>query len=267
MGLLNSIKSFLADSFWRPITEESVYYNPFNTTVYAALFGLAAAYLGKPLLQRYSVSLDRRFITAIAPFIFLGGAVRSLEDMEIVSHILLVTPFIYLVMFAAFISVFLISKKIQERFDVEYHSLVAGSGLFLLAVTLSQFQFSQFGSLVTVLGIFGVLSWLTYIGGGFLDLEFDLKWFALPIAGHWFDASSSFVALRNGAEEKHVLAQFFIEQMGPVGMFALKAVIVIPAVYYINKNIDGFDRKYYLLLIALLGFALGTRNLVSLIAA
>jgi uncharacterized membrane protein len=89
--------------------------------------------------------------------------------------------------------------------------------------------------------------------------------FTVPIAAHYFDASTTVTSLAYGGAEKHVLAQFFINNFGPLGMFIMKTIVIIPIVYYINQNIDGEERNYYLFLIALLGLALGTRNLTSLL--
>jgi uncharacterized membrane protein len=50
MSWLGGVKSFLLEKFWRPIIDESVFYNPFNTAVYSGLFALAAAYIGFPAL-------------------------------------------------------------------------------------------------------------------------------------------------------------------------------------------------------------------------
>jgi uncharacterized membrane protein len=53
---------------------------------------------------------------------------------------------------------------------------------------------------------------------------------------------------------------------GPEGMFLMKTLIIIPAVYYINREIEGEEKNYYLFLVALLGLALGTRNILSFVA-
>ncbi|MFQ3275124.1 MAG: putative membrane protein, partial [Candidatus Nanohaloarchaea archaeon] len=66
--------------------------------------------------------------------------------------------------------------------------------------------------------------------------------------------------------EKHVLARLFIDIFGSLGgMFLMKTIIIVPAVYYIIQNVDGDEKMYYLFLISVLGFAIGTRNILSFI--
>lgn len=266
MALLDSIKSFLVEKFWIPITDESVFYNPFNTTAYAILFGLAAAYIGKPAMKKLDLFPDRNFWIALAPFVFLGGAVRSLKDADIVNMILLETPFIYLLMFGVVAATLYSSRKFEEQLGIEYHKTMLGVGVLLVVSTLSLFQYPDLGLFPPIAIIFSILTITTFVAAKYFKPEVSAMDFVIPVSAHWFDASTSYVALAfDGAAEKHVLAQFFIESFGPEGMFLLKAVIIIPAVYYIGEEIEGFDKKYYLFLIAVLGFALGARNLVSTI--
>jgi uncharacterized membrane protein len=52
------------------------------------------------------------------------------------------------------------------------------------------------------------------------------------------DAAVTSVALLfPGTAEKHVLARFFIETLGPfAGMFVMKSLVILPAVYYIRRD-------------------------------
>lgn len=266
MGLTSGIKSFLVQKFWVPVTDESVYYNPFNTAAYSVIFALAAAYIGYPLLDRLKIDLDREFFLGIAPYIFLGGALRSLKDVDIVNTILLETPFIYIVMFSFTIGMLLASRKMEEITDRSYHRFFGASGIIALASVLSLYTVSNVSALIEVAAIFsGVL----VLGFGVLKLGYPslLNYsFTVPVASHYWDASTSAIALTYGAEEKHVLARHFVELMGPAGMFVMKTLVIVPAVYYINEEFEGRKKRYYLFLVALLGIALGTRNLVSLVA-
>ncbi|MFB6190258.1 MAG: DUF63 family protein, partial [Candidatus Nanohaloarchaea archaeon] len=124
------------------------------------------------------------------------------------------------------------------------------------------------------LAFFGVAS-----GTGYLVLQqvrpgLAKPSFLLPVLAHYWDAATSSTALAMTSlpywrVEKHILATNFIgffKSMGlsgPVGMFAMKTLLVVPAVYYLDREFEGERRRYYLFLVALLGLALGTRNLLS----
>lgn len=262
MSAVSSVKSFLYQKFWRPVIDESVHYNPFNTAAYSVLFAVAAAYLGKPLLEKLNVDLDREFFLSISPYIFLGGAARSLKDVEIVNTVLLETPFIYILFFGVVTSALYASRKMEEFYDFKYHKVFGSIGAAMLLGALSLYSFSSPLAFAEVGLIFVPVAALVY----YVTREFtalDLHAFSLPVSAHFFDASTSVVAISHGATEKHVLANHFINLMGLSGMFVMKTLIVAPATYYICTEMEGRDRNYYLFLIALLGLALGTRNLIS----
>jgi uncharacterized membrane protein len=263
--MLSGVKSFLVEKFWTPIVNESVYYNPFNTTVYALLFGFAALYVVYPVSKKLGVNFNREFFIGITPYIFLVGALRSLKDVNTVNTILLETPFIYFVMFFFTVIALFGSKKFAEIQKLKYHKVFFGLGGIALLFALSLYDFSNYGVLVYFAAI--MMGWI--IPFSLILKLFKKKLasysFTVPIAAHYFDASTTVTSLAYGGAEKHVLAQFFINNFGPLGMFIMKTIVIIPIVYYINQNIDGEERNYYLFLIALLGLALGTRNLTSLL--
>lgn len=264
--MLSGVKSFLVEKFWTPIVNESVYYNPFNTTVYAFLFGIAALYIVYPVSKKLNISFDRKFFIGIAPYIFLGGAARSLKDINAINTILLETPFIYFLMFFFTIGALFGSKKLADYHNIEYYKIFSAVGGLALLGTLSLYNVSNFSALTYFLG--SMITWIVPFSLilKFLKPELLSYNFTLPIAAHYFDASTTVTSLAFGGAEKHVLAQFFLNIFGPAGMFLMKTAVIIPTVYYINKNIDGEEKNYYLFLIALLGIAIGTRNLVSLLA-
>jgi uncharacterized membrane protein len=267
MSLFAGIKSFLIEKFWQPVTNESVFYNPFNTALYAAIFAIAAAYIGRPLLEKLDVDLNREFFIGITPYIFLGGAARSLKDQNILNTVLLETPFIYIVMFSVVIGVLLASRLIDRYTDLEYYKVFSGAGLLLLLGTLSLYSWNNLTGFIQVAGIYTVIVAGFYGGLKAFKEEYANEMFFLPIAGHYLDGVSSFVAIGSfGAKEKHVLGRIFIDLIGPAGMLVMKTLIIVPVVYIIYNDFEGDDRRYYLFLVAVLGFALGTRNLISLVA-
>ncbi|MFB6191609.1 MAG: DUF63 family protein [Candidatus Nanohaloarchaea archaeon] len=264
MGLFSAVKSFVTQKFWAPAAGRAADYNAFNTSVYAVGFAAAAAYIGFPLLKRLGIELDRRFFLSVTPYILLGGAARVLEDRALVDSVLLVTPFIYLVMFAATIGTLVAARYL---FGDEYYrpfGLVGAAGFL---VTVAIYQFSNWQAVPLTAAVL-----IATAGTGYLLLERyrpELAGysFVVPVAAHYYDASTSVVALFFGGSEKHVLAQFFVDLFGLPGMFVMKTVVIVPAVYFIQRDFEGDRKKYYLFIVALLGLALGTRNLLSVATA
>ncbi|MFB6209630.1 MAG: DUF63 family protein [Candidatus Nanohaloarchaea archaeon] len=261
-----SVKRFLVEKFWNPIVNESVFYNPFNTAAYSLIFALAAAYIGYPLLKKLDISLDRRFFTGIAPFVFFGAALRSLKDINAVNTIALETPFIYILMFGFVALSIMFSRKLEDLRDIEYHKILGAIGTVSLLLLLPFYSINNMRGFAMI----AMLSLGVILTGYLLLKSFRpslLEYsFSIPVLAHYMDASVTSVALTfPSTAEKHVLARFFVDLMGPFGMFVMKSLIIVPAVYYINENMEADEKRYYLFLIAVLGFAIATRNFLSFV--
>lgn len=267
MSLFSGVKSFILEKFWLPIVDETVFYNPFNTALYSAVFALAAAYIGYPTIKKLNIDLNHEFFIGVAPFVFLGGSIRSLKDIEAFNTILLETPFIYFLMFGLVVASIIVSKKISKKTDLEYHKVLSGIGISILLLSLSFYSINN----LTGLSMITAVMLLTGITGyGLLKLlkpELLKPEFYIPVFSHYFDAGVTGIALMfPGTAEKHVLAGYFIDVFGPLsGMYLMKTIVIVPAVYYIIKNVEGDEKMYYLFLISVLGFAIATRNLLSFI--
>ncbi|MFT4868482.1 MAG: putative membrane protein [Colwellia polaris] len=263
--MLGWIKSFLYKYYWLPIIDESVYYNPVNTITYALLFGVIAVYFLPWFIDRLNLKFDKELTVALTPYIFLSGAVRSLKDGAYLDTILLETPIIYIVMIGFTLTTLFISRKIEERIKYSYSNITALTGISSLIVILSLFDYTLLEGLswflitasMSLAAIYGILR--------LLGADITSITSVGPIFAHFWDASSTYVVLSYGGVEKHVLADLFIELLGPKGIFLMKGLVIFPAVLYINKEFEEEERNYYLFIIAMLGFALGTRNILSLI--
>jgi len=266
MSLTDGVKSFLFEYFWLPVVDPAVHYNVYNTAVYALLFGAAAIYLGYPVIKKLGLDLDREFFIGIAPFVFLGGSVRALRDIQVLDTILLETPFIYILMFFFTLGSLLISLKFQKIKGISYHKIFSTLGLSALIISLMFFRVENWDLLAGFILV--SMAWITL---GYLLLRSFapeyLDWaFTLPIAAHFFDASSTYVGITlSGAEEKHVLADTVMQMVGAWGIFLVKAAIIVPVVWIIYQDFEGDERNYYLFLVALLGFAITTRNMLSIV--
>lgn len=259
------VKNFLLEKFWVPIVNESVYYNPYNTFVYALLFGLLTVYVIYPAIKKMDIEIDRRFFIGFLPFMVFGGAVRALKDIGTVDSILLVSPIIYLMLFGLGLGSLALAREIERRKGISYHKILSGISLLLLAVTLSFYSIKNFEALV--LEAFLIMLWSA---SGFLALKIfrpDLLRFEFtaPVAAHYLDASSTFTALSYGANEKHVLGRAFIDIFGPSGMFIMKTLVIVPVSYYLITEFEGEEKMFYIFLITMLGLGIATRNTLQTI--
>lgn len=265
--MLEPIKRFLYEYFWLPIIDESVYYNPVNTVVYAVLFALLAIYVIPYILDKLELKFDKDLIASLTPYVFLGGFTRSLKDAGHVDTVLLETPFIYLLLISFAIGMLAISKMIEKRQGIKYSYITGGTGIIALCYVILLLRFTFLEGLSWFIIISSLSLAIIYAILKLIDPETSILVNLIPIYAHFWDASSTYIVLNYGGQEKHVLADFFIELLGPEGIFLMKGLVIFPAVLYITREFEGFERNYYLFLIALLGFALGTRNIISLITS
>ena len=73
-------------------------YNIYNTAMYAVLLVLAAVIVYK-VVKKMGIRIDKNFLFAVSPYIFLGGLLRALQDAKIFSTVFLITPLIYVSIF------------------------------------------------------------------------------------------------------------------------------------------------------------------------
>jgi Predicted membrane protein len=265
--MLDVVKAFLFEKFWLPIIDESVYYNPYNTALYAVIFGLIVIYLLKPLVrQKLDIKIDREFVLGFTPFVVFGGTARALKDVNAFDTILLETPFIYGLLISIAVSMLVASKKIEKYRNIEYHKVLALAGLGAFLLILPFFSLQEPEALLSFL--FTLPAWVL---PGYIILKAEkpelLSWeFSLPVTAHFLDATSTFTALSYGAQEKHVLGRVAIDIFGNWGMFPLKAAVIVPVVLYIRENFSGEEKVFYLFIITALGLGIATRNTIQTLA-
>ncbi len=261
------VKNFLLEKFWIPIVDESVYYNPYNTFVYAILFAALTIYVIYPAIKKMDVEIDKKFFTGFLPLIIFGGAFRALKDVDAVNSILLETPFIYIITIGLGILSLWTSKKIEELKDIEYHKTLGAIGTVLLAATLSFYQLKNPQALLLEIFVIFLWSAVGFIGLKLFKPELLRFEFLAPVAAHYLDASSTFVALNFNANEKHVLGRIFIDLFGPSGIFLMKTLVIVPISYYLVEEFDGEEKMFYIFIITLLGLGIATRNTLQTIGS
>lgn len=123
-------------------------YTPVSEVTYALvlLFMLVGVLF---VLRRFDVGDSRSFLLALVPFFFFGGALRVVEDASNAIHAaghggfeyplntLIISPEIYVVMFAITVACLLASVALERAgYVADYEYALAGLGAALLAVTL-----------------------------------------------------------------------------------------------------------------------------------
>ncbi len=257
---------FLEDYFIRP-TLEHTGYNMVNTIAYAIIL-IAALFAVYKILVKTGIKPDRKLWIDLLPFIFLGGALRALQDINFfdflgVYHALFVTPMIYIIIFLLAFAGIMISKYTRKNF-IRYFGIM----LTIISATLVAINVKNPLGFAMILAVAAV---------SYAILYFTLKYSKINmvgrlgsynsqiIAAHLLDASAAFVAVSvlGGYKESSVFTSFLFSQLPGWVFIPIKAAIILIVLHFIDK--DSKDETNWLLKFAILvlGLGPGLHNLFS----
>jgi uncharacterized membrane protein len=239
------------------------------------------------LLKKLDVEINKPFIAAVSPYIFVGASLRVMEDAELFSpplSYLLITPLIYFLLFFCCVAILTISVKLSQsngigvRFQVSglrclaIFGLVGVIWLFVnLMILFGKEEIVLPWVLFAVIGISGIILLVIYTIGAKFGVNFLTEKLNVSVlAAHLLDASSSYIGIdKLGYTGKHVVEGVIVKYTGSAaGMFPLKLVILISVLYLLETQFDEKDRELKnLVLLALLviGLAPAVRNTLRMI--
>jgi len=250
--LIEFVKKYYID----PITYGTGY-NFVNSTTYALLF-IGSIYLIFLFLKRTNIRIDKRLVIAVFPYVILGSLMRVLEDAKIVTNNLLVTPIIWGIFIFGIFFLLATSRFIERKYKVPYFKTMFLISILLISIPITILTLKNFYALFLV-ALFS-LPWLI--------LFFLIKWGIenkLVTLAHIFDAITSVVAINSFNFIEQYPIPRFLSSVNPLLYIAVKVVVVAGILILIDRFSKERDYNNYIkLIIAILGFAPGLRNLVSL---
>lgn len=242
-----------------------------DTASWAIILGLALLGLIR-LFQQLGVQIDDRLIQSTIPYIFAGASLRVIEDAELVPSpfkYLLITPMIYLLVFAVAISLLLLCRWLKGR---EFYRIYTAIGGLWTLVNLAVLAPMGCKNLWVIFAVFllgtalaGSIYLLRFIipWMGFLDGRYNLA----VLYVHMLDASSTYLGVDwFGYREEHVVPTFLIDLTGTAAvMFPLKLLILLPALAAIDNCAENANLRNLLkLTLIVLGLAPAVRNTLRL---
>lgn len=261
---MTMFKNFIEEWIWVPIKYD-LSYNPVDTLVYSIIFVAAIYLLYEYYFKKCKIKIDRNFIIALSGWILFGSSLRVLEDVNVYQTFLLRTPFIFILVFALAFSLFVISRHFDKK--IPYYKTWGSVGYVLSIVNIMRLPLPNLYGLSLALLVSSL--WLVlFIGLRKIIPKFMSWWNIAVIQAHMFDASCTFVAIQFfGFTEKHVLGGFLTTGYGAWTMFPMKLAVVPIVLYLIDKYLPkDQERKYFKMIILLLGLATGLRDLLQLVS-
>ena len=273
--MLKAIRQFIYTYYIHPITHDTGY-NPVNTITWALLLVLCL-FLTFKLLKKLNIGIDKPFIAALAPYIFVGASLRVMEDAGLFSppvSYLLITPLIYFLLFFCCVAILTISVKLSQsnvRCLVPF-ALIGTTWFFAnLVILLKEEEIIRSWVLFAVIGISGIILLAIHViavkfGVNFLTEKLNVS----VLAAHLLDASSSYIGIDIlGYSGKHVMEGIIVKYTGSAaGMYPLKLGILFPVLYLLDTRFDEKERELKnLVLLALLviGLAPAVRNTLRMV--
>ncbi len=248
-------------------------YNIVNTLTYAVILGIMALLLYRKL-KKIGIKFDERFFKALIPYIILGPLTRAMTDALIYPRTYLtVTPGIYFVIATiALASLYIVWRNCGsgEKFYPLYRDigwLLVGLDAFILLLNLGKVHF-VWKTLYYFIPAVTIAESFIWILSKKITLIRENR---LLFYAHFYDATSTFVGVDfMGYWEQHVLSRFLIKHTGTAAsMYALKFIVIFLVVWLLDQVIESEEEKemanFMKMVIFILGFAPGTRNLLRML--
>ncbi|MEA2033345.1 MAG: DUF63 family protein [Euryarchaeota archaeon] len=283
--MLEPIRQFINAYYIHPIIYDTGY-NPVNTLTWALLLVLCL-FLTLKLLKKLGVEINKPFIAAVSPYIFVGASLRVMEDAELFSpplSYLLITPLIYFLLFFCCVAMLTMSVELSRSNSIDERCEVSGFRCFAifglaggiwffanLVILLKAEEINLPWVLFAVIGISGIILLVIYTIGAKFGVNFLTEKLNVSVlAAHLLDASSSYIGIdKLGYSGKHVIEGVIVKYMGSAaGMFPLKLVILIPVLYLLDTQFDEKEREpknLVLLALLVIGLAPAVRNTLRMV--
>jgi uncharacterized membrane protein len=278
------ISDFIYKYYIDPIRYEQPY-NIVETVTYALIL-IAAVYIIYIWFKKSKFPLDGPFVLATLPYVVFGGVLRVVQDTHMIKsdlQFLIVTPFIYFVIFFYTFGILVLSHYLERKgLCTSYIKVYAGVGifsvfcvaLFLLEWGITYTQIDLF--VLAIIPLMAAVATLLV----FACMRYLLKWqyvtdplYIALIFGQMLDASATSygIDLHPSVQyiEQHVVGSALIEWTHTAFvMFPLKLVVLFPAVYIMEMyRKEANPAFWHLILLAMIivGLAPGVRDMTRMV--
>lgn len=232
-----------------------------ETIVYSSVL-LIFLYIIFKIIRKLKISFDKRFAIAVAPYVVLGSLLRVLRDLGVFTSPILVTPWIYFLVFFLFIAMLFLSLFLQKSFKLLFFKPLFLTGILLVIFSLIPFIFVEamnFDGVTLVLILF--FPWVILFK--FIRWSKENK---IVSSVQLFDATVTSTAIHFFSYgEQHWLPNILISFFGPFSFVFVKLFAIITILIALDRLCKEKELKNYVkLVIGILGAATGIRDFTCL---
>ncbi|MFA5745812.1 MAG: DUF63 family protein [archaeon] len=258
-------------------------YNLINTTVYAVIVFFSYFFFYK-ILKKYfpEVKIDKYFICSVLAFVLLGASLRILEqnytsvwlvksswtplELGFYFH----TPGWLVLLSVVFLCSFFFSLWLDKLTKIKYYTFLQGIGLLLSLPLLvyelfhTQHLFVLVCTLSVIILIFFLVQFIANKLNGEILKSLENKLVILSQIVDFSATLSGIFFFGNLLYEQHPVSRAVIGSF-PVFYPLVKLVFAFLFIWIVDKTIkDEEERSYTKLLIIILGFLTGLRDILTI---
>ncbi|NOX72005.1 MAG: DUF63 family protein [Candidatus Micrarchaeota archaeon] len=279
-----AIQDFVREYFISPITSHSGY-NPVNTLAYSLMAIVLLFFLIYPYLEKKKIKFDYRFALAVLPYVLFGSTVRIFEESYSSVHLIarsanpvemgfyFISPGIYIMVGLLTIASLLVSIKLSRKKKWDKINTFRNIGIVLaLPVVLWHLtHLTHYEAFISILLTAAAFSGAVFIVFGKVKSRlFADRMNKLALIAQTLDGAATSIILQFYPvyTEQHFISNAIIQAFGPFAFLVTKIIVAIAVLYFIDrikrsKEISGNFAGFVKLLIIILGFATGTRDMFS----
>ncbi|PWB56461.1 MAG: hypothetical protein C3F06_01205 [Candidatus Methanoperedenaceae archaeon] len=254
-------------------------YNHFDMITYVIIL-FVGVYAVQKLLNKLRIKVDEEFVLATIPYIFMGSVFRVIEDADLLKppvKFFFITPLIFFVIFAICFGTLLLTKYLEKRRKIKnyIHAYEIAGVVLSLAGIAVLIYYSSSGwnpgilvySLVPAITLTEIIRRASpAIGMAYLRS----RMYSFAVFSFMLDSFTTYIGVDLfGYINKHPFSSFLTSIFGTGAiLIPISLILVILIVFLLEKDSreeQDKDEKYMLALtLIVLGFSMGTRNLLAM---
>ena len=263
--MVGNLSSFFQEQILYPLLNDNPYYTLGETVLYGLAF-LFFVWLASRFFEKMKIDIGLKFLVGWSGWILIMAGTRVLEDQEVLTSRLFITPYNDVFFISVAFSLMFILKVLEDKGVADFNQVWMCIPYILFVPILFFLSYSNLVGGLYILSIFSLVMGLLYLLRNNFVSILSLGNMVV-MSSHILDASATFVAMYFfGAFEKHIVPNLLIGTFGPIVMFPLKIAVVGFVLHYIDKEVDNdFERRFFKLMIFSLGLGPGLRGLIQVI--
>jgi uncharacterized membrane protein len=254
-------------------------YNHFDMVTYVIIL-FAGVFAILKLLNKLGIKIDKEFVIATVPYIFMGSVFRVIEDADLLKppvKYFFITPLIFFVIFAICFGILLLTRYLEKLHKIrDYIPAYASAGVVLSlagVAIIAYYNPSNWNPLILVYSLVPAIALTDIVkrvspAVGMTYLR--CRMYSFVIFSFMLDSFTTYIGVDLlGYTNKHPFSSFLSSIFGTGAvLIPLSLILTLVIILLLEKDStnDADKGEKYMLALTLivLGFSMGARNLLAM---